>query len=45
MVLSKFLNIVNPNQDIDLNEPLATEYSFSLDKFQKHAIKAINRFK
>ena len=43
MVLSKFLNIVNPNQDIDLNEPLATEYSFSLDKFQKHAIKAINK--
>ena len=43
MPLSKYLNIVDPNQDIDLNEPLATEYSFSLDKFQKHAIKAINK--
>jgi superfamily II RNA helicase len=40
---SKFLNIVDPNQDIDLNEPLATEFKFSLDKFQKHAIKAINK--
>ena len=43
MPLSKFLNIVDPNQDIDLNESLATEYSFPLDKFQKHAIKAINK--
>jgi len=43
MPLSKYLNIVDPNQDIDLNEPLATEYSFHLDKFQKHAIKAINK--
>jgi len=43
MSLSKFINIVNPNQDIDLNEPLATEFKFPLDKFQKHAIKAINR--
>lgn len=43
MPLSKFLNIIDPNQDIILNEPLAYEYSFPLDKFQKHAVKAINR--
>ena len=43
MTLSTFLNIVNPNQDTVLDEPLAYEYSFPLDKFQKHAIKAINR--
>jgi superfamily II RNA helicase len=43
MPLSKFLNIVNPTQDIILDEQLAHEYSFPLDKFQKHAIKAINR--
>ena len=43
MPLSKFLNIVNPTQDIILDEQLAYEYSFPLDKFQKHAIRAINR--
>jgi superfamily II RNA helicase len=41
MSLSKFLNIVDPTQDTVLDEPLAYEYSFPLDKFQKHAIKAI----
>jgi ATP-dependent RNA helicase HelY len=43
MPLSKFLKIVNPTEDIVLDEQLAHEYSFPLDKFQKHAIKAINR--
>lgn len=43
MPLSNFLNIVNPTQDIVLDEQLAYEYSFPLDKFQKHAIRAINR--
>jgi len=43
MPLSHFLNIVNPTQDIVLDEPLAHEYTFALDKFQKHAVKAINR--
>jgi superfamily II RNA helicase len=43
MPLSKYLNIVDPNKDIILDEPLAYNYSFPLDKFQKHAIKAINR--
>jgi superfamily II RNA helicase len=42
MVLSHFLNIVDPNQDINLDEQLAHNYSFPLDKFQKHAIKAIH---
>lgn len=43
MTLSSFLKIVDPKQDIVLDEPLAYEYSFPLDKFQKHAVKAINR--
>ena len=43
MVLSKYLNNVDPNQDIVLDESLAHTYSFPLDKFQKHAVKAINR--
>jgi len=42
-MLSPLLNIVDPNKDISLDEPLAHIYSFPLDKFQKHAIKAINR--
>ena len=42
-MLSPLLNIVDPNKDISLDEPLAHTYSFPLDKFQKHAIKAINR--
>ena len=41
-MLSPLLNIVDPNKDISLDEPLAHIYSFPLDKFQKHAIKAIN---
>ena len=43
MPLSSFLNVVDPNQDIVLDEPLAYEYSFPLDKFQRYAIRAINR--
>jgi len=42
-MLSSYLNIVDPNLDIVLDEPLAYNYSFPLDKFQKHAVKAINR--
>lgn len=42
MKLSTFLNIVNPNEDCDLPTDLAYNYSFSLDPFQKHAVKAIN---
>ena len=43
MTLSTFLKIIDPNQDTVLDEKLAHDYSFPLDKFQKHAIKAINR--
>jgi len=43
MPLSHYLTIVDPNKDIVLDEPLAYTFPFSLDKFQKHAIKAINR--
>jgi len=43
MTLSTFLKVSDPNQDTVLDEKLAHEYSFPLDKFQKHAIKAINR--
>jgi superfamily II RNA helicase len=43
MPLSKYLNIVNPTQDIVLDEQLSHEFPFPLDKFQKHAIRAINR--
>ena len=41
-MLSSYLNIVDPNLDIVLDEPLAYNYSFPLDKFQKHALKGIN---
>uniref|UniRef100_A0A6C0D719 Uncharacterized protein n=1 Tax=viral metagenome TaxID=1070528 RepID=A0A6C0D719_9ZZZZ len=44
-MLSSYLNIVDPTLDIVLDEPLAYNYSFPLDKFQKHAVKAIHRFK
>jgi len=43
MTLSTFLKVIDPNQDTVLDEKLAHEYSFPLDKFQKHAVKAINR--
>jgi superfamily II RNA helicase len=43
MPLSNYLNTVDPNQDTVLDEPLAYNYTFPLDKFQKHAVKAINR--
>ena len=39
---SNFLKIIDPNQDTVLDEQLAHEYSFPLDKFQKHAVNAIN---
>lgn len=42
MKLSSFLNIVNPNEDCDLPNDLAYNYTFSLDPFQKHAVKAIH---
>jgi superfamily II RNA helicase len=42
MKLSTFLNIDNPNEDCDLPTDLAYNYSFSLDPFQKHAVKAIH---
>ena len=42
MPLSNFLKIIDPNQDTVLDEQLAHEYSFPLDKFQKHAVNAIN---
>ena len=43
MTLSTFLKVIDPNQDTVLDEKLAHDYSFPLDKFQKHAVKAINR--
>ena len=42
MTLSSYLNIVNPNEDCILPDNLAYDYTFSLDPFQKHAIKAIH---
>jgi hypothetical protein len=36
-----FLNIVNPNQTCELPSPMAINYNFALDPFQKHAINAI----
>ena len=43
MTLSTFLKVIDPNQDTEVDEKLAHDYSFPLDKFQKHAVKAINR--
>ena len=42
MPLSNFLKIIDPNQDTVLDENLAHNFSFPLDKFQKHAVNAIN---
>jgi superfamily II RNA helicase len=43
MPLSNFLKVIDPNQDTVLDENLAHNFSFPLDKFQKHAVNAINR--
>ena len=43
MSLSSFLNIVNPSSEcIDFPEELDITFPYSLDLFQKHAIKAIH---
>ncbi len=39
---SKNLKVIAPDADCELDFELATNYSYSLDKFQKHAIRAIN---
>ena len=39
---SKNLKVIVPDADCELDFELATNYTYSLDKFQKHAIRAIN---
>ena len=43
MSLSEYLRIVDTKSECVLPEPLAIDYSFPLDPFQKHAIAAISR--
>ena len=43
MSLSEYLRVVDTKSECVLPEPLAIDYSFSLDPFQKHAIAAISR--